>query len=140
MANAETINLYGYINEQLPSVTVENSTKTFAVASASSGGLPAIYECREGYANRTVFPRLEISAKKNGTADARKVRVTLNVPVSSVDALGVTRKVSNVLFVVDAVFPDLASEGQRELAIAMFGNALASSAILSTFKSGYAPT
>lgn len=117
----------------------QNVTKTFQVAAVASGTAPALYLLREG-ANQSVFPKLEISSRKNGTADARKVRMTLNVPSSTVDANGVTRKSASILFIIDVTVPDLVPDSVRDDAIAYVGSALFNPQLMDTFKTGFAPT
>lgn len=129
MANAQNIVLSNHANVG----------KTFSVATGANGNMPALFELREG-ANRSVYPRLEISAKKNGNSDARKVRVTMTVPQPVVDATGLTRKASSVLFALDVVLPDSISAATREDAIAFFGSLMFNPELLDTLATGYAPT
>lgn len=129
MANAQNIELSNHASVG----------KTFSVATGANGNTPALFELREG-ANRSVYPRLEISAKKNGNSDARKVRVTLTVPQPVVDATGLTRKASSVLFALDVVLPDSISAVTREDAIAFFGSLMFNPEFLDTLATGYAPT
>lgn len=112
--------------------------KTFDLATPSSGNLPAVWLLREG-ANQGVFPKVEVSARKNGNGDARKVQITLQVPFPVTDSTGIVRKGGTLVFNIDAVVPDLVPDPLRDTAIAYVGNLLQNTLIKETIKVGFAP-
>lgn len=111
---------------------------TFTAVMAASGTSPATYVNRAAV-NVSVAERLEISARPSASNEAKKIRLTLNVPYATVDATGVTRKSANILFSLDAVFPDIVPAARRNEAIALLQSVLYSPQVTNTFDSGFAP-
>lgn len=113
--------------------------KTFALASPASATSPAVWLLREG-ANQSVFPKVEQSSRKNGSGDARKVQLTVTVPVGTVDAAGATRRAAAMQFNVDCTIPDLVPDAIRNDAIAFAASAMANALLKECFFTGYAAT
>lgn len=113
--------------------------KTFSLAQPASGTSSAIWYLREG-ANPSVYPNVEMSSQKGATPATRKVKLTVRVPVASVDSSGATRSIAAMTFDITAAVPDLVPDASRDDAIAFVSESLAASLIKASFKVGYAPT
>lgn len=114
-------------------------TKAFALATPASANQPAVWLLREG-ANQSVYPTVLCSSRPNGARDARKVQLTLRVPVPVVDNAGVTRRSAAIEFDVTATIPDLVPDSHRDDAIAFVNSLVADPLIKETFRVGYSPT
>lgn len=113
--------------------------KTFALAAPASGSSSALWYLREG-ANQGIFPKVEISARKNGDADARKVQITLSVPFPVTSTSGAVTRGAAMSFNIDATVPDLVPDATRDDAIAFVGALLADTLVKASLKVGFAPT
>lgn len=114
--------------------------KTFALAAPAAGTSPAVWFLREG-ANQSAFASLEISSRKSGGgSNARRVQISLVVPIVGVNASGATVRIGQMPIKVDAVVPDSIPDTTRDDAIAYVGSALADALVKASIKTGYAPT
>lgn len=114
-------------------------SKTFALAAPASGVMPAVWLLREG-ANQSVFPKVEMSSRKNGAGDARKVQTTFTLPVAVVDASGITRRAAAFSVNIDVTVPDLVSDAARDDAIAYVADLVGHTLYKSCVRVGFAPT
>jgi len=127
---------------QAASLTLKNAAaanKVFALAAPASANQPAAWFLREG-ANQSVFPQVMVSSRPNGARDARKVQITLKVPVGTLDANGVTRRTSAFEFDTTCTIPDLVPDATRDDAIAYASSLIADALVKECLKVGYAPT
>lgn len=116
------------------------TAKTFALAAPAAGISPAVWFLREG-ANQSAYPSIEISSRRSGSGSAaRRVLISLVVPITGVNASGATVRVASMPIKVDVVVPDSIPDTARDDAIAYIGSALADALVKASIKTGYAPT
>lgn len=113
--------------------------KTFTLAQPSSGANSALWYLREG-ANQGVYPKVEVSARKNAGSDGRKVHLTLQVPLAVQNSSGATVRAAAASIEVVVTMPDLVPDSVRDDAIAYIIGLVAAPQIKDSFKVGFAPT
>lgn len=127
---------------QATDLTLKNAAaanKTFALATPAGPNASAVWFLREG-ANPGVFPKVECSSSSAASGAGRKVKLSLNVPVATVNASGATVAAAKMSFNIDATVPDLVPDALRDDAIAFVKDLVASALMASVFKTGFAPT
>lgn len=113
--------------------------KTFALATPAGPTAPAVWYLREG-ANPGVFPKVECSSASAAGGAGRKVKLSFNLPVATVNASGATVSAAKMSFNLDVTVPDLVPDASRDDAVAFVKDLVASTLMVSVFKTGYAPT
>lgn len=114
-------------------------TKTFTLATPAGPNASAVWYLREG-ANPSVYAKVECSSAPSAGGTGRKVKLSLNLPATTVNAVGLTVVVARMSFNIDVTVPDFVPDAERDDAIAYVKDLVASTLVESVFKTGFAPT
>lgn len=113
--------------------------KTFTLATPAGPNASAVWYLREG-ANPSVYAKIECSSAPSAGGTGRKVKLSLNLPATTTNAIGLTVAVARMSFNIDVTIPDFVPDAERDNAIAFVKDLVASELMRSVFKTGFAPT
>lgn len=119
----------------------ENTVVLFTGLVPSAGdGSAALWRAESIGASSLYRPRLEIKTKSNGTKDARRIEIDLNVPYVEVSTTGSSTVRANMPFKFVGTIPAMVPDQASANAIAYVQSILADSLIGEVMRTGFAPT
>jgi hypothetical protein len=115
--------------------------KTFTLLTPAAGdGSSARWALKEGTIS-VVFPKIEVSARKNAGANARKALVSITVPSSYTEAAtGLTAVGSSAVFNGSATIPDDFPEALKNDFVAFVVNGVANAIVKACLRDGLPAT
>lgn len=113
--------------------------KIFTLATPAGPNAPAVWYLRQG-ANPSVYAKIECSSAPSAGGSGRKVKLSLNLPATTVNAIGLTVAAARMSFNIDVTIPDFVPDSDRDDAIAYVRDLVASALMGSVFRTGFAPT